>query len=144
MVSMIEGRSAEAVLDRLNASSENTLMATLGIEYVAVGAHYLEATMPVGSAVHQPMGILHGGATAALAESVGSAASALLLDLKTHAPVGLELSIHHVRSISEGLIRARAELIHQGRSTHLWDIRVHDQDERLIAWSTLRMMILTR
>ncbi len=132
------------LLERLNAGCENTLMATLGIRYVDVGEDFLVATLPVGAAVHQPAGILHGGATAALAESVGSAASALRLDLGRQVPVGLELSINHLRSVREGLISARAELVHGGRSTHLWDIRISDDQGRRIAWARLSMMILDR
>ena len=136
--------SREAALARLNQSSANTLMQTLGIEYTDVGEGFLEATLPVGPAVHQPMGILHGGATAALAESVGSAASALLLNLETHYPVGLELSINHIRSMREGIVRARADLVHQGRTTHLWNISIRDEQGRMVAWSRLSMMVLAR
>jgi len=136
--------SREAVLAKLNQSSANTLMQTLGIEYTDVGEGFLEATLPVGPAVHQPMGILHGGATAALAESVGSAASALLLNLDTHYPVGLELSINHIRSMREGKVCARADLVHQGRTTHLWNISIRDEEGRMVAWSRLSMMVLAR
>ncbi len=139
-----EPGAKEGLLAKLNQSSANTLMETLGIEYTDVGEGFLEATLPVGPAVHQPMGILHGGATAALAESVGSAASALLLDLKTHYPVGLELSINHIRSMREGKVRARADLVHQGRTTHLWNISITDEEGRMVAWSRLSMMVLAR
>ena len=132
------------VLDQLNAGCADTLMATLGIRYVDVGEDFLVATMPVGPAVHQPAGILHGGATAALAESVGSAASALRLNLERHMPVGLELSINHLKSVRSGLLTARAALVHAGRSTHLWDIRISDEQDRKVAWARLSMMILDR
>lgn len=139
-----DGVSNEGVLAKLNQSSANTLMETLGIEYTDVGDGFLEATLPVGPSVHQPMGILHGGATAALAESVGSAASALLLNLETHYPVGLELSINHIRSMREGKVTARADLVHQGRTTHLWNISIRDEQGRLVAWARLSMMVLAR
>ncbi|TVS10070.1 MAG: PaaI family thioesterase [Wenzhouxiangella sp.] len=119
-------------------------METLGIRYVDVGDNFLVATLPVGPAVHQPAGILHGGASAALAESVASAASALRLDLDRQMPVGLELSINHLKSVRNGLITARAELVHAGRSTHLWDIRIHDENERQVALARLSLMILDR
>jgi len=109
-----------------------------------VGEDFLVATMPVGPAVHQPAGILHGGATAALAESVGSAASALRLDLSRQMPVGMELSINHLRSMRSGLVSARADLVHGGRSTHLWDIRIQDEQARQVAWARLSTMILDR
>lgn len=141
---MAGGESREAVLERLNAGCRGTLMETLGIRYVDVGEDFLVATLPVGPAVHQPAGILHGGASAALAESVASAASALRLDLDVQMPVGLELSIHHLKSVRAGTIRARAELVHAGRSTHLWDIRVRDESDRQVALARLSLMILDR
>lgn len=139
-----EQANKKALLAKLNQSSVNTLMETLGIEYTDVGDGFLEATLPVGPLVHQPMGILHGGATAALAESVGSAASALLLNLETHYPVGLELSVNHIRSMRQGKVRARADLVHQGRTTHLWNISIRDEEGRMVAWSRLSMMVLAR
>lgn len=139
-----EQANKTALLAKLNQSSVNTLMETLGIEYTDVGDGFLEATLPVGPLVHQPMGILHGGATAALAESVGSAASALLLNLETHYPVGLELSVNHIRSMRQGKVRARADLVHQGRTTHLWNISIRDEEGRMVAWSRLSMMVLAR
>ncbi len=135
---------ARLVLEKLNASNSDTLMDHLGIVYSAVGDDFLEAQMPVNPSVHQPMKILHGGATAALAESVGSAASALQIDLNRQFAVGMALDIHHLKSISEGLITARAEPIHLGRSTHLWDIRVRDEQDSTIAVSRLSMMVLDR
>lgn len=132
------------ILARLNRGNANTLMETLGMRYSDAGEDFLEARMPVGSRVHQPMGILHGGATAALAETVGSAASAMRVDLKTRSVVGLELAINHIRSIRNGEITARAEAVHLGRSTHLWSIRVRDHDDRLIALAKLTMIVLDR
>jgi uncharacterized protein (TIGR00369 family) len=130
------------VLERLNAMNTNTLMATLGIRYSAAGDGFLEATMPVESRHHQPMGILHGGATAALAESVASAAASLRLGNSGKLPVGTELSINHLRSVRSGSITARAEPIHLGRSTQLWQIDVHDDQKRLIAVAKLSVMLL--
>jgi 1,4-dihydroxy-2-naphthoyl-CoA hydrolase len=133
-----------AALGRLNASSRNTLMELLEIVYSDLGEDFLEATMPVLPRVHQPMGLLHGGATAALAESVGSAASAMRVDLKTQSVVGMELSINHLRSVREGVVTARATAVHLGRTTHLRDIRVQDGAGRLVAVSRLSMMVLER
>jgi len=90
------------------------------------------------------MGILHGGASAALAESVGSAASALQLDLSKQFAVGMALDINHLKSARDGHVIARAQAIHLGRSTHLWDIRVRDEQDRTIAVSRLSMMVLDR
>jgi len=119
-------------------------MEHLGIVYSDVDDDYLEATMSVEPCVHQPMGILHGGATAALAESVASAASALRVDLDRQFAVGMELSINHLKSVRSGRIVARAEPVHLGRSTHLWDIRIRDENDRQIAVARLSMMILSR
>ena len=136
--------NTQQILDSLNAHNRNTLMEVLGIEYTEVDENSLTATMPVDSRVHQPLGILHGGATAALAESVGSAASALKLDLETQSAVGLELAINHLRSMREGQVTATARAVHIGRRTHLWQIEIHDQDQRLIAQAKLTMIILAR
>ncbi len=136
--------NGQQILDVLNAHNDNTLMEVLGIEYTEVGEDSLTATMPVDARVHQPMGILHGGATAALAESVGSAASALKLDLKTQTAVGLELAINHLRSMRQGQVTATARAVHIGRRTHLWQIEIRDQDERLIAQAKLTMIVLDR
>jgi uncharacterized protein (TIGR00369 family) len=125
----------QEALAALNASSKNTLMEVLQITYTDLDseAGWVKAEMPVNSRVHQPMGLLHGGATAALAESLGSASSLLFLDKTKQAPVGVELSCNHVRSISEGKVIATAQIIHKGRSSHLWQIRVVDEQGRLIS-----------
>jgi len=119
-----------------------TLMETLGISYTDSGEGFLEATMPVDTRHLQPMRILHGGATAALAESVASAASAAELDGTGLYPVGLDLGINHLRSVSQGVLTARAEAVHLGRSTHLWQIRITDDQSRLIALAKLTLMVL--
>lgn len=139
---MTEGIDKQRTLEALNRMSADTLMRTLDIRYSDVGSRWLKATMKVDERHHQPMGILHGGATAALAESVGSAASGLELRGSGRHAVGLELSINHVRSIREGVITATARAIHIGGSTHLWEIRVTDSDDRLIAHAKLTMMVL--
>ncbi len=140
----MDSKRAASILDKLNAASRNTLMEHLDIVYSAVGEGFLEASMPVTAKVHQPMGILHGGATAALAESVASAASALQINVESHYAVGMELSINHLRSVSSGQITARAQAVHLGRSTHLWDIRIREASGTLIAVSKLSMMVLER
>jgi len=135
-------KSAKRALQIVNDLLPGTLMQTLGIRYTDAGEGFLEAIMPVDSRHHQPMGILHGGATAALAESVASAASGLALAGTGRKPVGLDLSINHIRSVTSGEIRARAEALHLGRSTHLWQIRIVDTRERLIAQAKLMVMVL--
>lgn len=132
------------ILRGFNASSKNTLMETIDIEYVDVGEDYLTAKMPVTFKVHQPYGQLHGGATAALAESVGSAASHFFIDRKKQFINGISLSINHVKSKREGLVYATAKIIHKGKSTHLWEVRVVDEENQLISICKMTNIILDK
>jgi 1,4-dihydroxy-2-naphthoyl-CoA hydrolase len=100
------------------------------------------ATMPVDERTHQPMGLLHGGATAALAESLGSMGSALIIDLSRQAVVGIEVNANHLRGVRSGVVTAVGELLHQGRTTHVWDIRVHDEQGRPVAVCRLTNLII--
>lgn len=131
-------------LDFLNSMSKKTLMETLEIKFVEIGDDYLTATMPVNSRVYQPMGILHGGATVALAESVGSSASHLFIDNDKFTVKGIEISANHLKSKSEGIITATAKIIHQGRTTHLWEIKVVDEANNLISLCKLTNIILEK
>lgn len=128
----------------LNNLNKNTLMETLEIEFVDVGDDFVTAKMPVNSRVHQPYGILHGGATAALAETVGSCASALFVDTKTKIVKGIELSINHLKSKKEGVVFGIAKPIHKGRTTHLWEIRIEDEDKNLISLCKLTNIVLDK
>ncbi|CAA0143749.1 PaaI family thioesterase [Tenacibaculum maritimum] len=119
-------------------------METLDITFTEVGEDFVIAKMPVSSKVHQPYGILHGGATAALAETVGSAASALFVDGKTKIVKGIELSINHLKSKKEGTVFATAKMVHQGRTTHLWEIRIVDEDRNLISLCKITNIILDK
>lgn len=134
----------EKILRICNEANKDTLMETLGIEYVDVGENYLVGKMPVTPQVHQPDGVLHGGATVALAESVGSAASYIFLDSKKFFVRGLEISANHVKSIREGEVFARAEIVHKGRTTQLWDIKVTDSDANLVSICKLTTISLPR
>ena len=133
----------EEVLAKANKASKNTLMETLEIEMVDFGPDYLVARMPVTSKVHQPDGVLHGGATAALAESVGSFASVIFTDSNLMVR-GLEITANHVKSIREGFVFAKATFLHKGRTTQLLDIRVTDQDENLISICKLSTISLPK
>ena len=124
--------------------SKNTLMETLNIEYIDVGNDFLTAKMPVNSKVHQPMGLLHGGASVALAESVGSAASMLFVDLKQFEVRGIEISANHLRSKKEGEVFATAKIIHKGSRLHLWEIKITDEEGKLISLCKLSNMILPK
>lgn len=123
---------------------ENTLMETLEIEYIDIGDDFLTAKMPVTSKVHQPLGLLHGGATVALAESVGSAASMLFVDNKAFEVRGIEIAANHLRSKREGIVYATARMIHKGRKIHLWEIKITDENDQLISLCKLTNMILPK
>ena len=124
--------------------SKNTLMETLEIEYIDAGEDFLTAKMPVNSRVHQPMGLLHGGATVALAESVGSAASLMFINPEKQEVRGIEISANHLRSKREGTVFCTAKIIHKGASIHLWEIRIVDENDKLISLCKLSNMVLSR
>ncbi|WP_298880618.1 hotdog fold thioesterase [uncultured Polaribacter sp.] len=133
-----------AILKAFNEASKNTLMEILDIEYVAVGNDFLTAKMPVNSKVHQPYGQLHGGATAALAESVGSAASNFFIDSKSQFVNGIQLSINHIKSKKQGVVFATAKNIHKGKSTHLWEVTIVDENDDLISVAKMTNIVLTK
>lgn len=132
------------VLETCNRFTKNTLMETLQIEYIDVGEVFLTAKMPVNSKVHQPMGLLHGGASVALAESVGSAASMVFIDQEKFDVLGIEISANHVKSKREGDVFATAKIIHKGNKLHLWEIRITDENNQLISICKLTNMILAK
>ncbi|MEQ3661704.1 MAG: hotdog fold thioesterase [Flavobacterium sp.] len=123
---------------------KNTLMETLSIEFIDVGEDFLTAKMPVDSRVHQPMGLLHGGASVALAESVGSSATMLFLDPEKFEVRGIEISANHLKSKRTGTVFATAKILHKGRSLHLWEIRIVDEQNQLISLCKLTNMILPK
>lgn len=132
------------LLNKLNSMSANTLMETLQIEYTDIGDDYLVATMPVNERVHQPMGLLHGGATVALAESVASAASHIFSEGAEQEVRGIEITANHVKSKKEGLVTARASMIHKGRSTQLWEVRIEDEAGELISLCKTTCIVLSK
>jgi len=136
--------SDTSLIDYLNNASKNTLMETLDIRFLEATEDRVVATMPVNSKVHQPDGILHGGASVTLAETVGSFASALSINRETHVVRGIEVSANHLRSIREGIVTATAIPLHKGRTTHLWEIRITDESLRLISLCKLSTLILER
>jgi uncharacterized protein (TIGR00369 family) len=132
------------LLEKINAYCKGTLMETLGIEYVSIDADSLTAKMPVTPRIHQPDGVLHGGATFALAESVGSAAAQVLIAGEQAQIRGLELSGNHLKSVREGFVWAKATVLHRGRTTQLWQIHVTDDRGALISVVKFTTMILKR
>ncbi len=134
----------DKILEYCNKISKNTLMETLNIVYVDAGPDFLTATMPVNPSVHQPMGLLHGGATVALAESVGSAASFLFVNSGVSEVRGIEISANHLKAKRDGIVTATARIIHKGRSIHLWEIRVVDENNSLVSLCKLTTMVLSK
>ena len=134
----------EKILKICNETSKNTLMETLDIEYIDVGEDFLLAKMPVTSKVHQPDGVLHGGASVALAESVGSAASYIFLDGKKYFVRGLEIAANHVKSIKDGFVYAKATILHKGRTTQLWEIKITNEADQLISLCKLTTIALPK
>lgn len=129
-------------LETLNALSANTVISQLGIVFTAVGEDWLRATMPVDARTHQPYGILHGGASVVLAETLGSSAGNLCVDTAQHVCVGLEINANHVRAKREGMVTGTARAVHVGRSTQIWDIRIEDEQGRLVCTSRLTLAVV--
>ena len=132
------------ILKNLNSLTANTLMETLAIKYIDFGEDYLVATMPVNSRVYQPDGILNGGATMALAESVGSPTSMLVINPSKYSVRGISFTANHLKSVKSGLITATATFIHKGRTTHLIEIKVTDEQNNLISICKLTNIILPK
>lgn len=128
-------------VEQLNKSSKGTLMETLKLQYVDIGPDYIQATMPVTPHVHNPMGILHGGASVAMAETLGSIGSWLLLEDESSQPVGLEINANHIRSLKEGHLNGTAVPIHIGKKTHLWEVQMTDDSGNLICISRFTAFI---
>lgn len=132
-------------LEGLSSFFAQTLVNALGIEFTRIGDDFIEATMPVDHRTKQPAGLLHGGASAALAETLGSIASHFCLeDLDAQIPVGIELNANHLNSVNDGLVTARATPFKVGRSIHVWNIEIKDEKQRLICVSRLTIAIVDR
>lgn len=122
--------------------SANTLVSHLEIEFIEIGEDYLIAKMPVSEKTRQPFGILHGGASVVLAETLGSVAASILVVPQGKIPVGLEINANHIKSIKEGFVYGKVSPVHVGKSTHLWEIKITNEKEQLICVSKITMAIL--
>jgi 1,4-dihydroxy-2-naphthoyl-CoA hydrolase len=129
-------------LARLNGWSANTLMESLGIRITEVGEDWLRGTMPVDRRTHQPYGLLHGGASVALAETLGSTAAMLTLDPEKEMTVGLDINANHVRGARSGTVTGTARPLHIGRSTQVWEIRIENEDGELVCISRITMAVV--
>lgn len=131
----------QLTVDFLNQMGAKTMSSHLGIEFTEIGADYIIAKMPVDFRTHQPLGLLHGGASVVLAETLGSIAANCCLDTNKQYAVGLEINANHVRSVSEGFVYGKTTPIHIGRSTHVWDIRITNEKDQLVCISRLTVAI---
>jgi 1,4-dihydroxy-2-naphthoyl-CoA hydrolase len=131
-------------LDDIKFVGAKTMGDYLGMEWVEVGDNYLKIRMPVDERTKQPYGLLHGGASVALAETVGSVASHFVVDPQKFICVGLEINANHVRGVREGFVTATCTPIHIGASTHVWDIKIHGEKEKLVCVSRLTVAVLKK
>ena len=133
---------APVSLDELNALSRGTLIEHLGIVFTGAGEDWLRATMPVEPRTRQPYGLLHGGASVMLAETLGSSAGNLCLDTRQQMAVGLEINANHLPAVREGMVTGTARAVHVGRSTQVWDIRIEDGRGRQVCVSRLTLAVV--
>lgn len=131
-------------LEALDERSKNTMMDHLGIHFTKIGEDFLTAAMPVDHRTRQPLGIMHGGASCVLAETVGSTAANCCVDMTRYYCVGLDINTNHLRSIREGMVYATAKAYHLGQSTQVWGIEIKDEQQRLISINRLTMAVLSR
>lgn len=131
-------------LDMLKPLGPNTMGEHIGIEWTEIGGDFIKAKMPVDNRTRQPYGLLHGGASCVLAETIGSVASAMVIDHQKFACVGLEINANHVRSVRDGFVTAIATPLHLGANTHVWDIKIQDEIGKLVCISRLTMAIIPR
>ncbi|MEQ9403796.1 MAG: hotdog fold thioesterase [Cyclobacteriaceae bacterium] len=130
-------------LDVLNEMSKGSMVEHLGIEFTKIGDNYLEATMPVDNRTKQPMGLLHGGASVALAETLGSVGATLFIEMGKQHAVGLEINTNHIKSARSGKVTGRATPIHLGKGTQVWSIEIRNEENQLVAISRITMAVLT-
>jgi len=128
-------------LERINGWSANTMMETLGIRITELGDDWLRGTMPVDHRTHQPYGLLHGGASVVLAETLGSTAAMLSLD-PSEVAVGLDINANHIRGVRSGTVTGTARMLHIGRTTQVWEIRIETESGELVCISRITMAVI--
>ncbi len=134
----------EVFAEQIKLRNEQTLIGTLDMEYVELTPDRVVMTMPVGPKTWQPAGILHGGASVALAETAATIATAINIDPTKFNPVGMEINANHIRSLTDGAITATATPLHKGRTTMVWDIKLTDEHEKLICISRCTMAVIPK
>ncbi len=130
--------------ENLNKVNNNTLAEHLGIVFTEVGSDHLSAKMPVDPRTHQPLGLLHGGASVALAETMGSLAAYSIINRETHYCLGLEIKANHIKSAKSGYVYGKTFPVHVGRKTHIWDIEIRNEDNELVCTSRITMIIMEK
>lgn len=129
-------------IDALNEIGKNTMFDAIGIKILEVGPDYIKGSMPVNERTKQPMGLLHGGASVAFAETLGSIASTLVIDMGKKVPVGLEINANHIKSAREGLVYGIVRPLHVGSRTHVWEIKITNEQDQLVCVSRLTTSII--
>lgn len=141
---MVSFLSLGLTLEKLNSLSVNTLAANLGIEFTEIGDDYLVAKMPVDHRTHQPFGLLHGGASVALAETLGSVAAYCCVDQKTQYCVGLDINANHIKGVKSGFVHGTTRPVHVGKKTHVWEIKITTEANELVCISRITMAVIDR
>src|SRR5688572_10921838 len=134
----------EVTVDDIKDLGKGTMGEYIGIEWVQIGDNCVKAKMPVDHRTQQPYGLLHGGASCVLSETVGSIASALVVDHSKFVCVGLEINANHVRSARQGYVTGVATALHLGGSTHVWDVKIYDEQQKLVCVSRLTVDVIPR
>jgi 1,4-dihydroxy-2-naphthoyl-CoA hydrolase len=134
----------EVTLEALNNLSKNTMAGHIGIIFTRIGDDFLEATMPVDARTHQPFGLLHGGASVALAETLGSVAAHCCVDQAKEFCVGLEINANHIRGVRDGVVRGVSRPVHVGKKTQVWEIRIENENKELVCISRITMAVLEK
>ena len=134
----------DLTLDALNKLSARTMAEAIGIEFTAIGPDYIQARMPVDQRTHQPYGMLHGGASVALAETLGSVAATCCVDLNRQFCVGLEINANHIRGVRHGFVKGTTRPVHIGKKTQVWEIRIVNEQEELVCISRITLAVLDK
>lgn len=131
-------------LAALNKMSMNTMVSHLGIEFTHIGEDFIEAKMPVDHRTHQPMGLLHGGASVSLAETLGSVAATCCIDISKQYCVGLDINANHIKSVREGFVTGTTKPVHIGKKTQVWEIKIHNEQNELVCISRITMAVIDK
>jgi 1,4-dihydroxy-2-naphthoyl-CoA hydrolase len=136
--------SQEVTIQAMNQMFANTMVSHLGIEVIRMGEDFIEAKMPVDHRTHQPLGLLHGGASVSLAETLGSIAATCCIDMSKQYCVGLEINANHIKSAKSGFVFGITKPVHIGKKTHVWEIRITNEQEELVCISRITMAIIDK